>query len=173
MPSLNPFSMKTTQFLFCALALAVGTAKAQPSDQSIERLMTLTAMESLTETMMGQLEQAMRQGMSGAVRGKSLTQEQQRAIELAPVKIAQAMRSELNWQNLKPIYVTVYRESFTQEEVDGMIEFYKTPVGQATIKKMPVVMQKSMQMTQARMQTLLPKLEAAIKQALAEAGVPQ
>lgn len=135
--------------------------------------MTLTAMESLTGTMMGQLEGVMRQGIAGAVNGKSLTAEQQKAIELAPAKIARAMESEFNWQNLKPIYVTIYRESFTQEEVDGMVAFYKTPVGQSTIKKMPIVMQKSMLMTQARMQTLLPKMEAAMTQALLEAGVPQ
>ena len=83
------------------------------------------------------------------------------------------MRSELNWQSLKPIYRAVYKDSFTQAEVDGMIQFYKTPVGQATIQKMPLVMQKSIQLTQERMQAMAPKIETTMKQGLTEAGVAQ
>ena len=31
---------------------------------------------------------------------------------------------------MKDRYVQVYRETFSQEEIDGLIAFYQTPVGQ-------------------------------------------
>jgi hypothetical protein len=44
------------------------------------------------------------------------------------------------------IYVTV----FSEDELKGMLAFYKSPVGQAVISKMPAVMQQSMALMQKR-----------------------
>ena len=42
------------------------------------------------------------------------------------------------------MYLRIYQDSLNQAEVDGMIAFYKTPAGQAVIKKLPVLVQKVM-----------------------------
>ena len=57
--------------------------------------------------------------------------------------------------------IKIYAEEFTQEEVDGMIQLYKTPVGQSTIDKMPIVMQKSMQVGYKQMDAITPKIMQA------------
>ncbi len=166
--------MKRTLLVPAFLAFAFCTAQAQPSDQSLDELMRLTSMEKLTDSLIGQLEQDLRQTFNGATRGMALTQQQQKAFELAPSRVTQALRPELNWENLfKPMFLTVYRETFTQAEVDGMIEFYKTPAGKASIEKRIIVSQRTGQITRERMQYLTPKINAAIKQVLLEAGVPE
>jgi hypothetical protein len=42
-----------------------------------------------------------------------------------------------------------------------MLEFYKTPVGQSTINKLPIVMQKSLKIGQQQMGELTPKIMQA------------
>ena len=82
------------------------------------------------------------------------------------VQMAQVMRDEMSWDKLRPMTVQIYKEVFTQEEVDGMIAYYKTPAGAATVDKMPIVMQKSLQMMQARMVPMMQKMQAAMRQAV-------
>nr|WP_276510032.1 DUF2059 domain-containing protein [Niveibacterium umoris] len=57
------------------------------------------------------------------------------------------------------MFLDIYQKTFTQKEVDGMLSFYKSPAGQAVIKKMPQVMQASMQIMQARMSKLVPQIQ--------------
>jgi len=82
-----------------------------------------------------------------------------------------AMREELNWEKLKPMHVQLYRDTFEQEEIDGLLAFYRSPVGQAFVNKMPLVMQKAMAMGQSQMQAVIPKMKTAIESAIAEAKV--
>ena len=42
----------------------------------------------------------------------------------------------------------VYMESFTEAELDGILEFYATPVGQKMTSELPVITEKSMQIGQ-------------------------
>ncbi|TMH03840.1 MAG: DUF2059 domain-containing protein [Betaproteobacteria bacterium] len=109
--------------------------------------------------------------MARAVAGKSLSAEQQRYLEATPQRFVTIMREELSWENLKPMYIEIYRDSFTQEEIDGLIAFYQSPVGMAFVNKMPIVMQKSMTSMQARMQPIMEKMKAATRQALEDAKV--
>src|SRR5262249_25615685 len=74
------------------------------------------------------------------------------------------MKEALKWDDLKQMYFQIYSESFTQEEVDGMLAFYESPAGKAVIKKMPVVMQKSMTQVQQR---ILPLVQKSVEEAVA------
>jgi hypothetical protein len=70
---------------------------------------------------------------------------------------------------MRPLYIQIYQESFTQEEIDGLIAFYKSPLGIAFVEKMPLVMQKSMTIMQSRTGPLMEKMKAVIDQAMADA----
>ena len=56
----------------------------------------------------------------------------------------------------------IYRKSFSQSEMDGMLKFYKSPAGKAVIAKMPVVMQNTMQVMQGEMAEMMPKIQQLI-----------
>ncbi len=45
---------------------------------------------------------------------------------------------------LERLYIRNYREIFTPAEIEGLIEFYKTPLGMALLKKQPLLLQKVM-----------------------------
>jgi hypothetical protein len=163
------------KFLLLVLLIASpwSAHAAQPSAESIEKLLSITKAEALLDSIYTNTEQVMRQAMAQSLAGKTLSPEQKRFLDAAPQRFAEVMRDELSWAKLKPMYVQIYQESFTQEEIDGLIAFYGTPTGQATINKMPVVLQKSMAGIQARMQPFLEKMRTAIDQAIIDAKAMQ
>lgn len=158
--------------VFLAAMFFVASAHAGPaSTESIEELLVTTRAESLMNSFYGSMDSIMRQGMNETLKGKSLDARQKALVESMSAKFSAVIRQELSWASLKPMYVQIYRESFTQEEVDGLIAFYKSPAGAAMINKMPLVMQKSMTMVQQRMVPLMEKIQDAMKQTIVEAGV--
>ena len=88
-----------------------------------------------------------------------------------PAKFTDIMREELSWSKMKPQYIRIYQESFSQEDVEGFIAFYRSPAGQAYVDKMPIVMQKSMAVGAQMSQNIGPKIKAAIDQALKDANI--
>lgn len=157
--------------LLAALLGSLNTYAAPASEESIERLLTVTRAESLIDSMYSGLEQVMRQGMNQAIQGKTLNADQQRALDALPAKFIAAMREEMSWQKMKPLYVQIYRDTFEQQEVDGLLVFYKSPTGEALLNKMPTVMQKTMALSQSLTESLLPKMTAAMTEALSEATI--
>lgn len=142
---------------------------AQPSAESVDTLLRITKVEALLESFYENMEAVMRQALAQSVAGKTLTAEQKRVLDKAPRRYVAAMREELSWASLKPMYIQIYQENFTQEEIDGLIAFYKSPTGRAVVDKMPAVMQQSMLAMQNRFRPLAAKMQVAAEQAVAEA----
>lgn len=157
--------------LVSALLLAtLGPAQAAPaSSESIETLLTVTKSEALTDSVYAQVEQSMRLAMQQGAAGKTLTAEQQQIVDQMSGKLVALMRSELNWTKLKPLYVQLYSENFEQDEIDELIAFYRSKAGQAFVTKMPLVMQKSMDIATTQLQVLMPKIRQLVEQAKKDA----
>ena len=79
-------------------------------------------------------------------------------------KIVKLFGDALQWNQLEPVFIDIYRRTFTQSEIEGMLSFYKTDAGKALIAKMPLAMQNSMQAMQARMATIMPQVQQLQKE---------
>ena len=82
--------------------------------------------------------------------------------------MATMMKDLLDWKKLEPLYVRVYQKTFNQQEVDGMIAFYKMPVGQTVIAKMPAVMQNTIEEMQQMMAPVMQKIQKTQQDVVAE-----
>ena len=80
-------------------------------------------------------------------------------------KIMDVMTKEMSWEKLRGDYVAIYAETFTEEELRGMVEFYQSPVGRKLIEKTPELMRRSMMITQKQMTDLMPKVQEAVREA--------
>jgi uncharacterized protein len=70
------------------------------------------------------------------------------------------MKQQLDWSTtLEPIMVESYRDTFTQQEVDALLRFYRTPIGKSVAEKLPVASQQSMQLIQQRIREIMPKIQ--------------
>lgn len=148
--------------LFCAPT--VGAQEAAPNETSLRELLEVTRARDMTDTMLTQMDAAMKSSMQHAAEGESLNEAQRKVIDEMSAEFVALFKDEMSWEKLEPETLQVYRESFTQAEVDGMLEFYRSDVGQAVVAKMPSVLESSMSITQARMGTLLPRIRALQKE---------
>jgi hypothetical protein len=96
--------------------------------------------------------------MPKSINGHPITPEQKAEMIRITTKITGIFQEELTWEKLEPMYVEIYQRSFTQQELDGAIAFYKTPSGQAIVRKLPVVVQNTMVAMQSRVGPLMEKV---------------
>jgi hypothetical protein len=150
-----------------AFAAESATASA-PTDESIRELLTVTEAQKLADDVIRQMEEQMRARIGRSLHGKQLDARQQKVIDDYVEQVVRLMRKEMAWESLEPAYIRIYRESFSQDEIDGMVAFYRTPAGQAVVRKMPVVMKQSMLELQARMGPLMLKLHAIQQKAITD-----
>jgi len=151
------------------LLMPVAAIAAPASDASIKQLMEISETRNLVDSMAGQVKSQMNAAVTGFIEqnlaGKPANPAQKRAIDNMTKKLADLIGSELAYEKVEAKFLPVYRETFTEEEVVGMIAFYKTPTGQAVIHKMPVLMQKTMAMQQESfMQNVVPKMQEIQRQ---------
>lgn len=158
-------------FALIALFASFAVQAAPASEASIEQLLTVTKAEALLDSMKASIEPLFNQNFEAALRDEPMTAEQKQAAQNIQVKIRTLLQEEMSWDKLKPQYAKIYREAFDQEEIDGMLAFYASPAGQAMIKKMPIVAQKSMLLSQSMMQSMMGKLKGIMEDA-AKQGLP-
>ena len=164
------FSAPSRALCSLLLLLAAAVARAEPPTvESVEALLVATKSESIMESVNANMENTLRQGMAQTLAGKKITPQLQRFLDHAPRQFAEAMKEEMSWATLKPLYVQLYQDSFTQEEVDGLVAFYRSPAGEALVTKMPIVMQKTMLLVQSRVAPMMEKMRIATARAMAEA----
>jgi hypothetical protein len=175
--------MKNTIALLCALALcapvfadgpaitvpAVATptptptpTTPAPTKESIEKLLVAMNVESMVANIQARANAAVKNGMQNALRGQVTTPEQQKIMDDLAKKISTDVGGELSWANMKPLYTQVYSETFTQEEIDGLTQFYESPTGKVFVAKVPQVMDKTMVLMQARIGPLMRNLQKSI-----------
>jgi hypothetical protein len=178
----KPFGNRFSLFMKkCLLALIVAFASPlfalaqEPAIRpDIEELFTVMRLE---KTMQNAMDQSMKmvQKMTGGMAAQALSKLPPEAAAKATAmqqkmqeKTMALVQEEMSWKKLKGAMGQVYTESLTPEEVKGVTAFYKSPAGQAFLDKQPVIMQKSMAVTQKMMMEMMPKLQALIQAETAE-----
>jgi len=104
--------------LMSAGAFAANNAPA--SDASIRQMLELTNARQIIEGVKGQMGAMMNTAMQNATRGQTLTPERQAVIDRMSAKMSAVASDMLTWDALLPIYMRTYRDSFTQDEIDGV-----------------------------------------------------
>jgi len=151
--------VKLVLLSLCIVFNPVFAAEKEASDASIRELLEVTQSKKMLDGMMAQMDSVMQRSMQQSLHGVTLTDEQQKIMNEMQAKTMALLKKEMSWDSMEPVLVDIYKRSFTQPEVNGMLDFYKSPAGQAVIAKMPLVMQNSIQMMQNKMSTMMPKLQ--------------
>jgi hypothetical protein len=127
---------------------------AQPIDPAklaaIEELPSLMKIDQLTQQMLTQVEQSMKPQIEAAlppeIQNSSRRSEMLADIQAFEGQIFGLIKDRLDFAELKPEYIKLYDETFSTEEVTGIVAFYKFPAGQVFVQKLPVLTSKSVEM---------------------------
>jgi hypothetical protein len=156
--------------LVCILISAGASAanNAPASDASIRELLELTNAQQMIAAMKVQMTAMMNAATQSATRGQTVTPARQAVLDRMSVQMSAVVTDMLNWDVLLPIYLRTYRDSFTQDEIDGAIKFYKSAAGQAYVKKMPLAMQNVMREMQDFLKPIQEKMLAIQRESMQE-----
>jgi len=153
--------------MMCGLA---ANAQDQSRQALAEELMNLMNTRQNIETSLGMFKQMLAQQMAKMQPPARTPEEAAKAAE--PVeKIMDMITKELSWDKMKEQYINLYSETFTEPELKDIIAFYKSPSGQAFIKKQPEIMKRSMELTSQMVSRIMPKIQEMTK-GMEEAGPP-
>lgn len=81
--------------------------------------------------------------------------------------IVEFTKEGMRWEDLRPDYIRIYRDAYTEAELRELIAFYRSPVGRKTIEMTPELMKRMTEIRQKRMQERLPELQRRIRVRLA------
>lgn len=153
-------------------ALSVVKA-ATPTKASVERLLRDVNVQQNLTRLLQQMDAASRNAMDQAFRGQKLTPEAQKLAEQLDEKIMADLKDELSWEKMKDLYVQAYSETFTQKDIDGLIDFYESPAGKAYVAKMPAVMDKTSALMQGRIGPIVKRLQNDVRNSVREVQARQ
>ena len=60
-------------------------------------------------------------------------------FKIFSTKYSKIEKTLFNWETIKPMQIKAVRNTYTQEELEQLIVFYESPIGQAFIKKGPLL----------------------------------
>ena len=69
---------------------------------------------------------------------------------------------------MKPEFIKLYDDTYTEDEISGILLFYQSAPGQAMLAKSPVLMANTMALIQKRMAEIKPELDEMIKKNLSK-----
>jgi hypothetical protein len=150
------------------LALA-SPAIAQTEDRNTEiarEIVNLVQNDSSFDEMMDSMVQFQIQIMQQ--RTGSANPEQ---IQGTMKKLSTVLKEDFS-RTLKDDMVTAYASTFTAEELQGILDFYRSPIGKKLIEKTPQLTRKSMELQEKNFAKLWPKIEQAMKEYTRDSGSP-
>ena len=147
----------------CLALFAASAFAAPPTDADIERLLKASRAQSMLGAILPQMEAMQQQQFQQLTAGKDLTAEQKAEVERIQSRTNEIVRKSLAWEEMRPLYVDVYRKTFTSEEVKAIAKFYESPAGKNLLDKTPALMQNLMLAIQQKIVPMLDELQAELK----------
>lgn len=118
-----------------------------------------------------QFADAFSQGISQALR-KANPDIDPRAFDFIREESTAVMREEfVSKTSFLDLVIPVYNRYLTLEEINGLIRFYKTPLGMKTISILPELAQEGKKASQTLAQLISPKLHQRILDRLRKEGI--
>ena len=129
-----------------------------------KRLMEVMQADAMIEQVYDQLMPAM-QDFADQM---GIAEDEREIFDAYMAKSIGIMRNEFSWEKMEPYMLEAYTSVYTEDEILDLVAFYESPTGQKFIAKMPELMQVSMQMSQRMMADMMPKLQKAQEELIAQ-----
>ncbi len=146
-----------TAILIIALSFVSFAARADEASQraTAEELLEVMKADQMRKPLLNQVRTALEQQFvqMGA------TDDMRPILKKYTDRLFGVIEERLNSQAMKENIISVYIQTFSEDELRGMVTFYRSPLGQAVINKMPIAMQRTMEIQQKNMPQFLEKVK--------------
>lgn len=148
--------MKNVVLILSFFTLSFNTfAHGNSKEEKIHELVNVMDMDSMMKGIYAQME-AMMKNTSQQLEIKP---SEQPIYDRYYQRMTQVMEKKMGWAQMEPMVIATYTKHFNEKEIDEMLTFYQSEVGQTILAKMPMVMQETMMLSQQLLQNALPQIE--------------
>jgi hypothetical protein len=150
-------------------------ASGAPSEQEVLKLLDLLQVEEGVKATINAMKEQLKAGAEQNFRERvpDATPEQLKQVST----IVDESFSELKPDDMLKNLVPIYQKHLTRSDVEALIAFYTSPVGQKLRREQPALMRETMQTNAAtqrvRLETVLAKMDMRIEQYANEQGKSQ
>jgi hypothetical protein len=144
--------------LLCGI---LASAQELTKEAKIERILDLTNANAIIDQVFNQIKT-----MTASMLPKDATPEQSAKAQEMQNQILDLVKARMSWDKIRPEYVKIYSETFTEDEVSGILAFYESPAGRAMLSKIPALLSKSTSIVQTQMGDLMPEIRRLAKENL-------
>lgn len=146
--------------------LATGNAWADDASKAakVEEFFRLSKLERTYSQVIHMVAEQAKAGVIQQIRGAKVTPEMEADIDAYFKQISDLVSEYMGWEKLKPEYVQLYADAYTEEELDAIVAFYASPVGQSMVEKTPTLMAKSSEISQRKLAAASPVLQQMMQE---------
>ena len=146
---------KIISMMICLMLLVPFLARADEKVALAKEIMALTHVTKMMEQVKAQVLQLQSQILSEM----DIPENKQEETKAFQKKIHDKIFEIMSYEQMQKEYIELYTSVYTIEEMKGIIQFYKSPVGKSMIEKQPQIVKKSMEISQSKVRLLIPELQ--------------
>ena len=147
---------------FVVMVVAPVGARADEASKTakVKELFALTHLDRSLERMRSSMAQQVQLTAKNAAGTDQMTPEKQKIQQEFIDNSMKVVDQDFSWAVLEPAYVKLYSDTYTEQELDGILVFYKSPAGQALLTKAPQVSEGVMEIVHSHMGDFQPKMQS-------------
>lgn len=149
--------------ILIGLAAAGHAADADAKSKAADLLAAMKTGELVTQTMEVGFVQGVKPFMDQA------PPEQRAGLQQGVDAAAAYLREQASWESMRSDYVDLYASAFTPAELDQLLAFYQSPIGQRLVERTPKLTEAGMELGAQRMRQLMPEVQRIMMDAIAKA----
>jgi hypothetical protein len=157
-----------------ALVLAGGLAiAAEPSAASralAEKLLDVMQTQRLMEEQFEAMRKTQLDAFQQLTQAQATSPETKKRAQAVQTEMMKLMKEEFAWKDMEAEFAAAYASTFTEDELRGLIVFYESPVGRAFIAKTPELTERTVAISTARLQALMPRIQRLLMELLPQGG---
>ncbi len=142
-----------------ATLISLNALAQQPSEASIESLFEVMNSKQLVEDSLVKIDATLQSSLNRSLKGKPATAYQIGIVKQAKDDISALIHNRLSWQNMKPVFIQSYQKTFSQDEINGILEFYQTDAGKALLNKLPTAINTSVELMESQLKDMSPEID--------------
>ena len=157
--------MKAVRIALLAAILLVWSPALACADElsknaKIDEMMQLTHAERMITQVLDQMNTI----LANQYGRMDVPEKDRKAMDEMRQKMLNLVADRMSWEKAKPAFRSIYSETFTESDIDGILAFYKSPAGQVMLDKMPQLIQKSMAVGQQLMGDVMPEIQRMVEE---------
>jgi uncharacterized protein len=164
-------------FILCSIVLLLdssGRAQAQAPKRPdpaktalIEELLVALkleqnqqqAMQTIQDNIVSQFNQMLEPQMKNLGADPEMKRRAEADVQDFQRRVFALLATHMSWQTMEPVYVAMYDETFTVDELRSLVAFFKSPAGQAYVDKTPVLMNNTLKQMQQVVDDVKPEIQ--------------